>query len=243
VSNYYELIGVARTATAAEIKTRYRALSKSYHPDAGGSEQQMAQLNQAYRVLINPLDRATYDRGLNRERDAARAAAAYRQRATQRTHAQTTAKHTEARAYAQQQSQKSTKKSGFWKFIAWGTAAYVVIGLAIVYALTMPTTAGSDTATDSSTPATTLAQEAANASANVPETPTSVTQTTPSTADDSGVAEQADSSNTQEVTQPDTAASSDTQTCQQASDTHAVSCGATQHETHRRPNWRNFLPF
>lgn len=248
VKNYYELIGVARTATTTEIKARYRALSKSYHPDAGGSEQHMAQLNEAYRILMSPLERAAYDRSLRREQDAARAAAVRRQRAAQEAHAKTTAQHKAARAYAMQQKdifeqtnvQKPGKKSAFWKFMGWSTAAYVIVGLAIVYALTMPTTASPDTATDAPN-TTSLAQEAAQASASLPETPATVTQTAPPVDDTPP------ENSTPDATASHSNAPTTDQSAPQPCDdnTHnSSSCeqtGSNENKPDHRPDWRKFF--
>ncbi|NKQ58577.1 DnaJ domain-containing protein [Amycolatopsis sp. K13G38] len=62
-SGYYELLGVARDASIAEIKSAYRARARAMHPDAGGSPDEFHRLRQAYEVLSDPYSRADYDRG------------------------------------------------------------------------------------------------------------------------------------------------------------------------------------
>jgi hypothetical protein len=63
-AGYYELLGVDRTASAAEIKSAYRSKARASHPDAGGSPAEFHQLRQAYETLSDPHRRAGYDRGL-----------------------------------------------------------------------------------------------------------------------------------------------------------------------------------
>lgn len=61
--DYYKIIGVPRDADIRTIKKAYRKAAKNAHPDKGGSEAQMAALNQAYEVLSDEELRARYDNG------------------------------------------------------------------------------------------------------------------------------------------------------------------------------------
>ncbi|GAA5992689.1 hypothetical protein JCM10908_006880 [Rhodotorula pacifica] len=62
--DYYKILGVARDADAKTIKRAYRKGTLKAHPDKeGGSEEKMAQLNEAYEVLSNPELRARFDAG------------------------------------------------------------------------------------------------------------------------------------------------------------------------------------
>ena len=84
--NYYEALGVPRSADAEAIRTAYRAHAKQLHPDlseGGGGEtgEAFLRLQEAYDVLRDPGRRADYDDTLDREAATARAA---RQAAAQR---------------------------------------------------------------------------------------------------------------------------------------------------------------
>ncbi len=63
--DYYEVLGVARTADKAEIKTAFRKLAREYHPDVSkheDAENRFKEINEAYEVLSDDEKRARYDR-------------------------------------------------------------------------------------------------------------------------------------------------------------------------------------
>lgn len=64
--DYYEILGVSRTAAGDELKKAFRKLAIQYHPDRNpgnkGAEEQFKEINEAYSVLADPQKRSTYDR-------------------------------------------------------------------------------------------------------------------------------------------------------------------------------------
>lgn len=62
--DYYDALGVPRTATDEEIKRAYRKLAREHHPDinkAPGSEARFKEFSEAYEVLSDPQKRQRYD--------------------------------------------------------------------------------------------------------------------------------------------------------------------------------------
>ena len=59
----YQVLQVAPGAEPEVIRAAYRALAQKHHPDAGGTQERMAELNHAWAVLGEPQARRHYDRG------------------------------------------------------------------------------------------------------------------------------------------------------------------------------------
>lgn len=61
MKDFYQILGVPRSATADDIKRAYRRLASQYHPDKGGDTQKFQELQEAYSVLGDDSQRAEYD--------------------------------------------------------------------------------------------------------------------------------------------------------------------------------------
>lgn len=61
MKDYYSTLGIAKTATPDEIKKAYRKLASQHHPDKGGNTAKFQELEEAYRVLSDPDQRAAHD--------------------------------------------------------------------------------------------------------------------------------------------------------------------------------------
>lgn len=103
--NYYEILGVSRDASEAEIKKAFRELSKMYHPDThpGIDESLQKSVNEAYEVLKNTSKRAEYDQNY----------AEYERLEREKAHAakRKTSEHSGTRQSTQNSYQQQTQKT------------------------------------------------------------------------------------------------------------------------------------
>ena len=64
-TDYYQVLGLARTATADEIKKAYRKLARKHHPDLNpnnaDAKKKFQEINEANEVLSDPESRKKYD--------------------------------------------------------------------------------------------------------------------------------------------------------------------------------------
>ncbi|WP_407819534.1 DnaJ domain-containing protein, partial [Staphylococcus aureus] len=65
-ADFYETLGVSKTADEKELKSAFRKLAMKYHPDKNpddaDSERKFKEINEAYETLKDPQKRAAYDR-------------------------------------------------------------------------------------------------------------------------------------------------------------------------------------
>lgn len=59
--DYYDTLGVPRTASPEEIKKAYRKLAMEHHPDRGGDNNKFQEISVAYNTLSDPDKKAAYD--------------------------------------------------------------------------------------------------------------------------------------------------------------------------------------
>src|SRR5215207_5890503 len=83
VKDYYEVLGVSRTASEKEIRSAYRRLARKHHPDLNpgdkAAEAKFKEIGEAYEVLSDTEKRQKYDRYGHRWEQAEAAEAAARQ--------------------------------------------------------------------------------------------------------------------------------------------------------------------
>ncbi len=79
--SHYDVLGIKKETAPEEVKSRYREMARTYHPDVRKDHSPEAnrffsEIIEAYRVLSDPLRRSEYDRQLDAEAAASRRMAA-----------------------------------------------------------------------------------------------------------------------------------------------------------------------
>lgn len=59
--DYYNRLGVNKSASPDEIKRAYKKLAMRHHPDRGGNQKTFQEINEAYDTLKDPNKKAAYD--------------------------------------------------------------------------------------------------------------------------------------------------------------------------------------
>ena len=59
--DYYELLGVSKSASEKDLKSAFKKKAMQYHPDKGGDPDKFKQINEAYQVLSDTQKRQMYD--------------------------------------------------------------------------------------------------------------------------------------------------------------------------------------
>lgn len=59
--DYYQILGVSKSATDSDVKSAFRKLAREHHPDKGGDAEKFKQINEAYQVLSDSQKRQQYD--------------------------------------------------------------------------------------------------------------------------------------------------------------------------------------
>lgn len=65
-ADYYDILGITKQASLAEIKKAFRALAVQYHPDKNSTEEAKTKWNEikkAYETLADPVKKLEYDQG------------------------------------------------------------------------------------------------------------------------------------------------------------------------------------
>ena len=69
MEDYYQILGISKTATIDKIKSQYRKLALIYHPDKNGSSgiKKFKEISEAYEILSDPKKRKIYDKSVPKE--------------------------------------------------------------------------------------------------------------------------------------------------------------------------------
>ncbi len=60
IENALNILELPKLISVADVKKQYRFLAKKYHPDQGGDEERMEQINRAYQLLMKYIEEFRY---------------------------------------------------------------------------------------------------------------------------------------------------------------------------------------
>ena len=63
--DYYNTLGISKSASEADIKTAYRKMAMKHHPDRGGDEKKFKEVTEAYETLSDPQKKQMLDMGVD----------------------------------------------------------------------------------------------------------------------------------------------------------------------------------
>jgi hypothetical protein len=151
--DYYKILGLPYGASASNVKLRYRELSKTHHPDRGGSQLRMARINEAYQTLSNPTKRARYDAALRRQKLSPPPSRAVTPRPAPRpqtpTHAEPLGPIFETPIVPQKRNRR-----GFWWTLIVGVTStcFIAVGLLAMHGVSIASPDSSEAAADRPAP-------------------------------------------------------------------------------------------
>ncbi len=139
MSNYYDLLGLTKTATIQEIKSAYKKNALKFHPDRNSNTQnpeetQLAEerfkiINEAYQVLSDPFKRANYDGQLEYEK--ARRQEYYKQYTSSGNYSSNNSNYQSKSNSTHQKKQTNPNKQPILVFGK--TEIYIVLGFALMF--------------------------------------------------------------------------------------------------------------
>jgi len=65
MTDYYNVLGINKSASSEDIKKAYRSMAMKHHPDRGGDEAKFKQINEAYDILSDPNKKHMVDMGVD----------------------------------------------------------------------------------------------------------------------------------------------------------------------------------
>ena len=63
--DYYNTLGISKSASEADIKAAYRKMAMKHHPDRGGDEKKFKEVTEAYETLSDPQKKQMFDMGVD----------------------------------------------------------------------------------------------------------------------------------------------------------------------------------